>query len=196
MNFDKLKEQWDEQSSDNIKINKDFENHNEANTIIDKVRKVMRKDFFFQLTSFPLLLLYPFIFDIATPLVWFVITCYFFIMIIPLRILFNFYRNSYKLEYNSLKNISWFYYNYKFSIEIFKVYSYIISILIVMFFGIVYMEKKTFLQFESLWQLYVYIISTLIIYALICIWMMKWWIKKLYAKPLEQIKQILEELEE
>lgn len=196
MNFDKLKEQWNEQSSDDIKINKDFENHNEANTIIDKVRKVMRKDFFFQLTSFPLLLFYPFIFDIATPLVWFVITCYIFIMIIPLRILFNFYRNSYKLEYNSLKNISWFYYNYKFSIEIFKVYSYIISILIVMFFGIVYMEKKTFLQFENLWQLYVYIISTLIIYALVCIWMMKWWIKKLYVKPLEQIKQILEELEE
>ena len=46
MNFDELQKQWDNQSSDEVKIDPNLELNQEANTIIDKVRKTLKKDFF------------------------------------------------------------------------------------------------------------------------------------------------------
>ena len=56
MNFDELQKQWDNQSSEEVKIDPNLELNQEANTIIDNVRKTLKKDFFFQITTFPLLL--------------------------------------------------------------------------------------------------------------------------------------------
>ena len=194
MNFDELKKQWNNQSSDEVKI--DSEVKQKANTVIDNVRAVMKKDFFFQLTSFPMLLIYPYLFDANTNLVWWVIACFFATMIVPFVYFFRFYNRSYRLDYNSLKNINWFYYNYKSSIDIYSIYSYIVFILIIMFLGIVYIQKNTFLHFESALLLWIYIILTLVIYAIVCVFILKWWINKLYKKPLLELENILNQLEE
>ena len=65
-----------------------------------------------------------------------------------------------------------------------------------MFVGIVYIEKNSFLHFESTFLLYIYIVSTLVIYVAFCIWMLKWWIDKLYKKSLIELETILNQLEE
>ncbi len=196
MNFDELKKQWDNQSIENISVETDLEKHKKANSIIDNVRKVMKKDFFFQLTSFPTLLAYPFIFEVSTPIMWFVVICYIIIMIVPLSVMYRFYKQSYQLEYNSLKSLNWFYYNYKFSIILFRVYSYITFMLVVMFIGIVFFEKNN-VDFESFNLVKVLIVFVGICgFVLLCIWGTNWWIRKFYAKPLVEIKQILDDLEE
>ena len=187
MNFDELQKQWNDQSSEDVKIEKDLEIKKVANTVVDKVRAVMKKDFFFQLTSFPILLVFPYLFDSSSNLIWWVIICLFATMIVPFVYIFKFYKRSYNLEYNSLKNINWFYYNYKSSIDIYSIYSYIVFILMIMFVGIIYIQKNDFLHFENVFLLWLYIISTLIIYILICVFILKWWINKLYKKPLLEL---------
>ncbi len=196
MNFDELQKQWNDQSSEDVKIEKDLEIKKVANTVVDKVRAVMKKDFFFQLTSFPILLVFPYLFDSSSNLIWWVIICLFATMIVPFVYIFKFYKRSYNLEYNSLKNINWFYYNYKSSIDIYSIYSYIVFILMIMFVGIIYIQKNDFLHFENVFLLWLYIISTLIIYILICVFILKWWINKLYKKPLLELEKILNQLEE
>ncbi len=196
MNFDELQKQWDNQSSEGVKIDSDLEVKQKANTIIDKVRVVMKKDFFFQLINIPLLLIFPFFFDANTSLVWWVIACFFATMVVPFVYIFRFYNRSYYLEYNSLKNINWFYYNYKSSIDIYSIYSYIVFILMIMFLGVVYLQKNTYLHFESMFLLCVYIVSTLTIYVTVCVLLLKWWINKLYKKPLLELENILNQLEE
>lgn len=193
MNFDELQKEWNSQSSEDVKIDLNLELNKEANTIIDKVRKTLKKDFFFQLTSFPIILIYPFIFGLNTPLIWFIILCYIIIMLLPFRNFIKFYNSSYQLEYNSLKNINWFYYNYKFSIEIYKLYANVITVLIVMFIGIVLFEK----YFEKdLKFILIFSVIFIPIYIIFCVWMLKWWINKLYKKPLLELENILNQLEE
>ena len=196
MNFDELQKQWNDQSSEDVKIEKDLEIKKEANTVVDKVRAVMKKDFFFQLTSFPILLVFPYLFDSSSNLIWWVIVCLFATMIVPFVYIFKFYKRSYNLEYNSLKNINWFYYNYKSSIDIYSIYSYIVFILMIMFMGIIYIQKNDFLHFENAFLLWFYIISTLTIYILVCVFILKWWVNKLYKKPLLELEKILNQLEE
>lgn len=192
MNFDELKKQWDNQSGNEVEINPELELNKEAGTVIDKVRKTLKKDFFFQITTFPILLLYPFLFGVNTPLIWFIVFCYTIIMIIPLKKMMNFYNTSYKLEYNSLKNINWFYYNYQFSIDIFKIYSNVLCILIVMFIGITSFEKGYFNDNQSI----IFLILLIIFYVIFCICITNWWINKLYKKPLLELKSIVDQLEE
>ncbi len=197
MNFDELQKQWDNQIVDNeVLIETDLELKKEANTIIDRVRKVMKKDFYFQLTSFPLLLIYPFLFGINSPLIWWIVSCICASMIVPFYYLIRFYKSSYKLEFNSLKNINWFYYNYKSSITIFSLYTYIISILVILFIGVVLIEKETFNHVYSIQVLLVFLGIALLFQIGFCIWMLKWWIDKFYKKPLIELENILNQLEE
>lgn len=196
MNFDELQKQWDNQSSEDVKIESDLQIKKEANTVIDNVRKVMKKDFFFQLTSFPLLFVFPFIEGYNTNLVWWLIVCISTIMIVPLFYIYKFYEKSYKLEYNSLKNLNWFYYSYKSSINIFSLYTYTMCILMIMFVGVLFIEHKSFFKFSHSYLFYVYIIGTLIVYVAFCVCILKWWINTLYKKPLIELENILNQLEE
>ena len=66
----------------------------------------------------------------------------------------------------------------------------------IMFVGIIYIQKNDFLHFENVFLLWLYIISTLIIYILICVFILKLWINKLYKKPLLELEKILNQLEE
>lgn len=193
MNFDELKKQWDNQPTENIEINTDLEIKQEANTVIDKVRKVMKKDFYFQLTSFPILLIYPFLFGLKSPIIWWMIACICFIMVVPLFYLIKFYKSSYKLEYNSLRNINWFYYNFKSSINIFSLYTYTICILCILFIGTVFIEKYPLNPNNFI---IIFMVIFIPIYVVFCIWMLKWWINKLYKKPLLELEEILNQLEE
>lgn len=195
MNFDEIKKQWEDQSPHDIEIEIDLDKHNEVNSIIDNVRKVMKKDFFFQLTSFPLILLYPYIFEVNTPIMWFVVLCYIVIMIVPMRSLVRFYNQSYKMEFSSTKSLNWFYYNYKFSIELFKIYSYITYVLVTMFLGIVVLEKFSFDSTQKSVIVVLILIIALLVFVLLCVWITKWWTNRFYVKPLNEIKQVLEELE-
>lgn len=195
MNFDELKKQWDNQSVDNLQIEIDLNKQMEVNSIIDNVRKVMKKDFFFQLTSFPMLLLYPYLFEVNTPIMWFVVFCYVVIMIVPLKSLVRFYQQSYKMEYNSTKNLNWFYYNYKFSIQLFKIYSYITFVLVVMFIGIVFLEKISLDSNKKALFTVVILSIALTVFVFLCIWLTNWWVRKFYTKPLKEIENVLQELE-
>ena len=193
MNFDELKKQWDNQSADEVEVNPEFEKTQEANTIIDKVRKVMKKDFYFQLTSFPIIIAYPFLFELNSPMIWWIVTCICFIMIVPLFYLVKFYKSSYRLEYNSLRNINWFYYNFKSSVTIFSLYTYTISILCILFIGAIAIEKNSINP--SNFNL-IFMLIFIPLYVVICIWILKWWIKKLYLKPLLELENIVNQLEE
>ncbi|SRR5690554_357573 len=201
MNFDELQKQWDKQPERPLDLTQNLHKMKSANLSIDKVRKTMKKDFFFQLTTLPLLLTYPYLFPIPQekgPILWWIILCICTTIIIPMVYLFRFYKKSYKMEFSSLKNLNWFYYNYKFSIDLFKIYSYIILTLIVMFLGIVFLgnvdpEKLAYLQTST--AFYVTIIISLIIYIGICLCCINLWIRLLYKKHLKQLKEILDELE-
>jgi len=195
MNFDELQKQWDNQSSEEVKIDPNLELNQEANTIIDNVRKTLKKDFFFQITTFPLLLSTPYLFEVNNQLIWWIMICYCATLFVPLYYIFRFYKKSYRLEYNSLKNLNWFYYNYKSSIEVYYLYTLIFCILMIMYIGIINIQKENEVLFSSINGIIRYSI-VLIFYLVFCIYSLKWWINKLYKKKLVELENILHQLEE
>lgn len=201
MNFDELQKQWNTQPEQDVKLTDDLHKLKEANLPIDKVRKTMKKDFFFQLSSIPLLLTFPYFSSIPSekePILWWIILCICVTILIPMMYLFRFYKKSYKMEYSSLKNINWFYYNYKFSIDLFKIYSYIILTLMVMFLGVLFLgnvEPEKLAQIQTSSTFYITIVILLAVYVGVCFLFLTLWINLLYKKPLMQLKEILDELE-
>src|SRR5690606_12818874 len=201
MNFDELKKQWDKQPEQELEI-QNLKKLKEANLPIDKARKTMKKDFFFQLTSIPLLLTYPYLFPVASekePVLWWIILCICITIIIPMVYLFRFYKKSYQMDFASLKNLNWFYYNYKFSIDLIKIYSYIVITLLIMFIGVVFLgniEPEKLAELQTNTAFYIAITILLIVYAGICIAFLTLWVNLLYKKTLKQLKEILDELED
>ncbi|HUH25772.1 MAG TPA: hypothetical protein VLY87_04045 [Flavobacterium sp.] len=202
MNFDELQKQWNTQPEQDIDLGNNLSKLKEANLPIDKVRKTMKKDFFFQLTSIPLLFTYPYLFPVPSekePILWWIILCISITIFIPMVYLVRFYKKSYKMDYSSLKSINWFYYNYKFSIDLFKIYTYIVLTLIVMFLGVMFLgniEPEKLIVLQKSPAFYISIIIALLIYVAVCLLLLTLWINLLYKKPLMQLKEILDDFEE
>lgn len=196
MNFDELQKQWNNQSSEEVKINLNLELNQEANTIIDKVRKTLKNECYFQIFGLLFLYTFPFLFESNTQTVWWTLLCVTLTFFVPFIYIFRFYKRSYKLEYNSLKNINWFYYNYKSAIDIYSIYSYIIFILVLMLIGITYIQHENVLQFENQFFFFLYIVLSILFYSLICVLLLKWWIAVYYKKHLLELKNILNQLED
>ncbi len=196
MNFDELQKQWDNQPSEDVKIDPNIKLNQKANTIIDKVRKTLKNEFYFQLSGLVFLFAFPFLFEANSLTIWWTLLCVSLTFLVPFIYIFKFYKRSYHLEYNSLKNINWFYYNYKSAIDIYSIYSFIIFILVLMLVGISYIQHPNSFQFEHQFQFFLYITLSLFFYVLICVLLLKWWISMYYKKNLIELEKILNQLEE
>jgi hypothetical protein len=62
-----------------------------------------------------------------------------------------------------------------------------------MFIGITFYEKYSEKDLKFILIFSIIFIPT---YIISCIWMLKWWINKLYKKPLLELENILNQLEE
>ena len=201
MNFDELQKQWNNQSIKGVEIDTTLDKLKKANLPIDRARSNMKKDFFFQPLSFLALFIYPYIFPVPEQylsLIWWLIICISIIMCIPIGYLISFYKKSYTMDYSSLKSLNWFYYNYKFGIDLFRIYTYVTYLLVMLYVGVVFFlnlskDMTTLLQSNPLF--YIGVLFMALMFAAICYIIMHFWIRWLYQKPLDQIKQIIDEFD-
>lgn len=195
MNFDELKKQWDNQSPEEIKVCVDLEKVQMVNTVIERVQKTWRKIFFQQVIGFCVLFIMPFVLKNINH--WIVLLLLFFyaaILAFPSRIIFLFYKESYKMEFNSLRNINWFYYNYKFSIEMFKIYNYISYVIVIISIVLYYLLNVSFMNKIDLKSI-LFLLGMFSLILVVNLFKVNSSIKRNHEEPLSQLKEVLDELE-
>jgi len=128
MNFDKLKEQWDNEPNDHIHIPDSLDKLKAAQTPVDAVRRQMRNEFFLQIAALILLAFAPLIFRLEPLMTNVFLFCYAMVLTFTAYYFykfFTFYKQSYNMTYDSRNNLLWFYYELKLNIELYKALSYI-----------------------------------------------------------------------
>jgi hypothetical protein len=205
MNFDELQAQWGEESDKKIQLPTNLDQSKQAQTPIDLVRKNMKTEFFVQLICAILLLFTPQYFNFPPHLqiifIFFyglliAFTAYYFIKF------YNFYKQSYDLTFDSRKNLMWFYYELKLSMELYKALTYILFFISFSFAIIAYSVLKldASVSFDQtlttigLTDLKSAIISTLMI-TLASFTLAEFWPRYYYGKYLKQIKAVLDQLD-
>lgn len=207
MNFDELKEQWKQDSDDDILVPENLEQLKAAQTPIDTVRKKMKNEFFLQSVLLIASAFIPLIFSFSSILSIVFFFCYGLIIAFTSYYFYKFfvfYKKSYDLSYDTRKNLLWFYYELKLNIELYKALNYILFfigfIMGVLFFITlkasgseieipvidVIVEKFRVLYFVGL-----FIISLVFSFG-----MAELIPRFYYGKYLKQIKTILDDLDE
>lgn len=203
MNFNELQQQWNNESTDQIHIPNTIDTLKAAQTPIDKVRKKMKADFFFQAFLIFAMGFAPLIFDFSDKLItlfipFYAITISF--MAYYFYKFFVFYKKSYDMTFDSRKNLLWFFYELKLNIELYKALTYIMFFLGLSFgilAGTVTKNENAITAFLDKQQaglgLLVALLAVLIIFSLFMAEFIPRWY---YGKHLKQVKTVLDQLDE
>ncbi len=207
MNFDELKEQWNKESDDNILVPENLEQLKAAQTPIDAVRKKMKNEFFLQSILLVASAFIPLILSFSSILTIVFFFCYGLIVAFTSYYFykfFTFYKKSYHLNYDTRKNLLWFYYELKLNIELYKALNYILFFIGFIMGILVYTTLKA-----SGNEIEILMVNTLVGQSRILYFTGMFFISLLfsfgmaeliprfyYGKYLKQIKAILDELDE
>lgn len=199
MNFDQLKNDWNKPETEAAEISQDMLDIKEAHTPIDKIRKQMKCEFFFQLASLLFLAFTPRIFGFPPEIkpvfiVFYSIMCgftsYYFFKF------YLFYKHSYDLSLDTRKNLLWFYYEMKLNIELYKALTYILGFIALSFVTVyLLMVKGSILQLVLDKISMVYIILNCFITILIIGLITELWAKFYYGKYVKELKKIIDKLD-
>lgn len=207
MNFDELKAQWDNESDNDIKIPENIEQLKAAQTPIDAVRKKMKNEFFVQMAFLIIGIFIPALLGLSSILTIVFFFCYGLMVTFTLYYFYKFfvfYKKSYDLNYDTRKNLLWFYYELKLNIELYKALNYILFFIgFIMGVLLVIALKasgnelempiidKIVEKFRVLYFVGMFLISLLFSFGMAEL------IPRLYyGKYLKQIKTILDDLDE
>ena len=123
MNFDDLKNEWQTENAEEIRISEDALKIKQAQTPIDTIRKKMKHEFFCQLLVLLFMAFLPYLLKLSADMtmlyfVFYFITCgftgHYFVKF------YRFYKNVYDMSVDSRKSILWFYYEMKLNVELYK----------------------------------------------------------------------------
>ncbi|WP_334124136.1 hypothetical protein [Empedobacter brevis] len=212
MNFDELQKQWDNQSSEGVKIKKDFDQLKSASNILEDLRKKIKAELWVVVFSIIFILVVPYIslYKINGISVFFYYFFSFYLLlgsIINYVRFYHFYKISKDFELNSSKEMLLkVYYELKYALDTYLVTTIVatpsgIGLYFIIFsFGnsekffnqIIHISEtiKTNPNF-ILWMIAL-VIGSIVIIGVILYYMYV----KYYGAKLTQIKQILDQLEE
>ncbi|MFN0253991.1 hypothetical protein [Pedobacter ureilyticus] len=200
MNFEQLKDQWNENGTSSNEISEKMLKVREAHTPIDNIRKKMKNEFFVQLLSLIIMIFAPKVFGFSQQLsaiyfLFYAIACgftaYYFFKF------YTFYTHSYDLSLDSRKNLLWFYYEMKLNVELYKALTYIIGFIALAFSTTALVLLRGDILTKLLTKISMtYVVLNAFVAILIIGIITELWARFYYGKYLKQIKTIVDGMDE
>ena len=206
MNFDKLQEQWNQESNE-VSLPQNLDKIKEAHNPIDKVRRNMKFDLISQAVLTVLIGFVPYIkrnewdFQSISIFALFYVLMVGFMLYYTLKF-YRFYKQSYNLSYDSRKNLMWFAYELRLFIELYRALTFIMMFLgmaLGLYFGmhfnttgqdIFHLKDADFLKlFGVLFFMVAFLLGLVVLF-------MEFVINHYYGKYYKKIKNILNQLDE
>lgn len=196
-NMNKLEQAWQHQDN-GAEIDVRQLDVRETHSIIDAVRKNMRMEFYLFLAT-PLMFAIPFFLKTSTFLSSSILIITFLVLLLVsiyyLSRFYKFYKSSGNMLFNTKENLTWFYYELRFNMELYR--SFVYHGLSIGFFagfiwGIIepHISKHTVIDQLDLLLYGIFIIILLFL----TVWLTQFWLRVFYGKHLERVKALLDEL--
>lgn len=199
MNFDQLKNDWDNAEAEGPSVSAKTLTIKEARMPIDQIRKKMKSEFFTQLLALLLIAFTPRIFDFSVEMkpifiAFYALACgfttYYFFKF------YTFYKNSYNLSLDTRKNLLWFYYEMKLNIELYKALTYMLGLIALAgFIAYVFINKGG--QFADAAKNVTFFIVLVCFASIFLLGLVtEFWARYYYGKDLKKIKVIINQLDD
>jgi hypothetical protein len=197
-NMNNIEKMWQEQATNQTAIEPEYLNPRETHSIVDAVRKNMRMEFYFFLFT-PLLYMVPILMKnrsgLSNAILVVTFVVFFLVAIYYLSRFYQFYKSSGNMLFNTKENLTWFYYELRFNMELYR--SFVYHGLSIGFFagfiwGIIEPHISQHTVIDKL-DLLLYGIFTVVM-LVITVGFTQFWLNLFYGKHLKQVKQKLDEL--
>ena len=203
MNFDNIKDAWDNESANDFNMPQKIEPLKSAQQPVDKIKKNMQHELFAQFFGIVLIGFFPQLFNIVHEFYVLYYALYALMIIVSAYYFVKFYFFFKEINHSTLsskENLYELYYEIRLKIEMYKSFAYLLapfSILLsaILIFGLNkngMLNKLATLTNTNMFILFVYFSGLIILVTLIT----NWWVNYYYGKYAKQIKNVLDELKE
>lgn len=199
MNFDQLKNEWNNEALKSPVVSEKILKIKEAHTPIDKIRKKMKSEFFIQLLALIVMAFIPRIFNLSPEMKPMFIafyalasgfTAYYFFKF------YVFYKNTYNLAIDTRKNLLWFYYEMKLNIELYKALTYMFGLIAFAgFIAYIFINKGSLINANTKNLSLIIVVACFSAIFLIGLFT-EFWAKYYYGKDLNKIKMVIDQLDD
>lgn len=203
MDFNDIQNAWNNEKTENVILPKNFEKIQSANTPLDRIRKNLKLEFKYQILSIIFVGLVPFlgVFPEKMIIVYYLFFSLFVaICVYYLAKLYFFYKRLNVITLKTKESLYETYFDIRLNMELYKTFGFALTpFLIFYLIGIFYYEFSKIPGFLSkdltnyqLASLFMIVVFTMLSMGVA----LEWWVKKFYGKYAEEIRKVIDELNE
>lgn len=203
MDFNDIQNAWKNDTNENIKLPENLEKIRSANTPLDKIRKNLKNEFFYQIISIALIGFAPFINDFPQKMIipfYLLFSIFVAVSIYYLVKLYLFYKRLNNVTLNTKDSLYETYFDIRLNMELYKTFGFALTPFMVLFIvGVAYHEISknhevvlNNFQNSHFIGLFVAVVMCILFMGLA----LEWWVHYFYGKYAKEIRKVIDELKE
>lgn len=203
MDFNDIQNAWKNDTNENVKLPVSLEKIQSANTPLDRIRKNLKNEFFYQVISIVLIGFAPLIKDFPQTMVkpfYLLFSMFVAVSIYYLVKLFFFYKRLNAVSLNTKDSLYETYFDIRLNMELYKTFGFALTPFMVLFIvGVGYYEvsKNQDVVLSNLQNSH--FIGLFIVVTIFILFMglaLEWWVQYFYGKYAKEIRKVIDELKE
>ncbi|WP_313804740.1 hypothetical protein [Flavobacterium sp.] len=203
MDFNDIQSAWNNDQNNEVKLPDNLNKIQSANTPLDKIRKNLRNEFFYQFISIAFIGFVPFMQGFpqtaVTPF-YLLFAIFVAVSIYYLAKLFLFYKRLNKTTLNTKDSLYETYFDIRLNMELYKTFGFALTPFVILFsIGFVFYripEATAILTGNAsntvIFALLFVVISSILFMGLA----LEWWVHYFYGKYAKEIRKVIDELKE
>jgi membrane-bound ClpP family serine protease len=201
MDFNDIQSAWKNENTENVTLPTHLDKINSANMPLEKIKKNLRNEFFYQIISIILIGFVPFFFSVpANAIVPFYLLFSIFVAvsIYYLVKLYLFYRRLGKTALNTKDSLYETYFDIRLNMELYKTFGFaLIPFLILFLLGFMYYETPDFFAKGINSTPFLVTTFSIVIFSILFMGLaLEWWVHYFYGKYAKEIRKVIDQLKE
>lgn len=203
MDFNDIQNAWNNEKAENVILPKNLERIQSANTPLDKIKKNLKTEFYYQIVSIIFVGLVPIIIDVPSKVTFFyylLFSLFVAVCVYYLMKFYFFYKRLSKITLTTKDSLYETYFDIRLNMELYKTFGFALTpFLILYLLGFNYYMFPRIPSFSdhefSNGQLIGFFLTVVFVVLFMGI-SLEWWVHQFYGKYAKEIKKVIDELKE
>ncbi|CAD0001945.1 hypothetical protein [Flavobacterium chungangense] len=203
MDLNDIQNAWNNEKTENVVLPDNLEKIQSANTPLDKIRKNLRNEFYYQIISIIIIGFAPIVYqfsDRISMIFYLIFSMFTAVCAYYLAKLYFFYKRLNNITLKTKDSLYETYFDIKLNMELYKTFGFALTPFVVLgLIGFQYyvLTKSSDFQINQISNTQLIGFILLVFFSMICMGLaLEWWVHRFYGKYAKEIRKVIDELKE
>lgn len=201
MDFNDIQSAWKNEKTENVTLPTHLDKINSANMPLDKIKKNLKKEFFYQIISIIFIGFVPLFYSIPANAIapfYLLFSLFVAVCIYYLVKLYVFYRRLGKTALSTKDSLYETYFDIRLNMELYKTFGFaLIPFLILFLLGLMYYETPAFFAKGLNSTPFLVTTFSIVIFSILFMGLaLEWWVHYFYGKYAKEMRKVIDQLKE